>query len=84
MRMSYMTSASFNQNPSRAKRKANERPVVITDHGEASYVLVRYAEFEAHWKKPKSLFDALWDPSPVSDKDFDPARVDFDGRAVEF
>jgi len=84
MRMSYMTSASFNQNPSRAKKEANERPVVITDHGEASYVLVRYAEFEAHWKKPKSLFEALRDPSAVSDKDFDPARLDFDSRDVEF
>ncbi|MBA8880062.1 type II toxin-antitoxin system Phd/YefM family antitoxin [Phyllobacterium myrsinacearum] len=82
--MSYMSSASFNQNPSRAKKEANEGPVVITDHGQESYVLVRYAEFEAHWKKPKSLFEALRDPSPISDKEFDPARVDLDGRDVEF
>jgi PHD/YefM family antitoxin component YafN of YafNO toxin-antitoxin module len=83
MRMSYMTSASFNQNPSKAKKKANERPLVITDHGEASYVLVRYAEFEANWKRPKSLFEALRDPGAASDKVFDPARVGFDGRDVE-
>lgn len=84
MRVSYMTSASFNQNPSKAKKAANERPVVITDHGEASYVLVRYAEFAAHWKRPASLLEALRDPHPVSDKDFDPDRTGFEGRDVDF
>ena len=34
MRVSYMTSASFNRNPRKAKKKADEGPVVITDHGE--------------------------------------------------
>lgn len=83
MKFSFMTSASFNQNPSRAKKEANERPLVITEHGEASYVLVRYSDFEANWRKSKSLLDALRDPSPDSDADFEPERLDFDRRDVE-
>ncbi|UIK13975.1 type II toxin-antitoxin system Phd/YefM family antitoxin (plasmid) [Rhizobium leguminosarum] len=50
-----MTSAAFNQNPSKAKKEASEQPLVITDHGEAAYVLVSYAEFQANWKAPKTL-----------------------------
>ncbi|MDC7746055.1 type II toxin-antitoxin system Phd/YefM family antitoxin [Rhizobium binxianense] len=83
MRMSFMTSACFNQNPSKAKREASERPLVITDHGEATYVLVSYAEFQANWKAPKTLFEALRDPQ-ADEKEFEPARLDFDSRTVEF
>jgi PHD/YefM family antitoxin component YafN of YafNO toxin-antitoxin module len=84
MRLSFMTSAVFNQNPSRAKKEADSHPLVITDHGEASYVLVRYSDFQAHWRKPKSLLDALRDRNSTKDKVFDPDRVDFAGRDVKF
>ncbi len=84
MRVSYMTSASFNQNPSKAKKKADERPLVITDHGEASYVLMRYDEFEANWKKPESLYEALRDPHATAEGDFEPDRLTFDDRDVTF
>jgi PHD/YefM family antitoxin component YafN of YafNO toxin-antitoxin module len=83
MRVSYMTSASFNQNPSKAKKKADERPLVITDHGEAAYVLMRFSEFQANWK-PKSLYDALRDPNATVEGDFDPDRQTFDDRDVAF
>lgn len=84
MRMTYMTSAVFNQNPSKAKKEADEQPLVITDHGKASYVLMRYADFKAHWRQSKSLLDALRDPNAVSDKEFEPGRVDLGGRDVKF
>ncbi|MBX4935948.1 type II toxin-antitoxin system Phd/YefM family antitoxin (plasmid) [Rhizobium bangladeshense] len=83
MRMSFMTSAAFNQNPSKAKKEASERPLVITDHGEAAYVLVSYAEFQANWKAPKTLFSALRDPR-ADQREFVPERVGFDDRTVEF
>ena len=41
MKVSSVTSAAFNQNPSRARREADKQPLVITEHGKASYVLVR-------------------------------------------
>ncbi|MBX5000194.1 type II toxin-antitoxin system Phd/YefM family antitoxin [Rhizobium lentis] len=83
MRMSFMTSAAFNQNPSKAKKEASERPLVITDHGEAAYVLVSYAEFQANWKAPKTLFSALRDPR-ADEREFEPERIGFDDRTLEF
>ncbi|NEI32831.1 type II toxin-antitoxin system Phd/YefM family antitoxin [Rhizobium leguminosarum] len=83
MKMSFMTSAAFNQNPSKAKKEASEQPLVITDHGEAAYVLVSYAEFQANWKAPKTLFAALRDPG-ADEREFEPERLDFDNRTVEF
>jgi prevent-host-death family protein len=83
MTLSYMTSASFNQNPSKARQAANENPLVITDHGKPTHVLLTYAEFEAKWAKPKSIAEALYDPDG-SDQDFDPPRVSFENREIEF
>ncbi|MBX4957493.1 type II toxin-antitoxin system Phd/YefM family antitoxin [Rhizobium lentis] len=82
MRMSFMTSAGFNQNPSKAKKEASERPLVITDHGQAAYVLVSYAAFQATWKAPKTLFSALRDPR-ADEREFEPERIGFD-RTLEF
>lgn len=84
MRMSFMTSAAFNRNPSKAKKTADDRPLVITDHGEASYVLVSYSEFKANWRKPKTLCDALRDPLVKDDRSFEPPRVSFDDRTIDF
>ena len=86
MAMTYalMTSADFNQNPSKAKKAANDGPLVITEHGEASYVLVRYSDFESNWKKSKSLYDALCHKDSRFDDDFTPERVSFEGRDVDF
>lgn len=84
MTLSYMTSATFNQNPSKARQAANENPLVITDHGKPTHVLLTYEEFEAKWKKPKSALSALCDPNPATDDDFDPPRLSFKNRKVEF
>ena len=84
MRMSFMTSAVFNQNPSKAKKQADRQPLVITDHGEASYVLVRYSDFQVHWRKSKRLLDALRDPNAATSKDFEPDRVSFGDRSIDF
>jgi PHD/YefM family antitoxin component YafN of YafNO toxin-antitoxin module len=79
MRLRYMTSTLFSKNPGKAKKIADKGPVVITDHGKAAYVLVRYAEFQANWR-PKSLYDALRDPHATVDGDFDPDRLSFTDR----
>ena len=41
-----LTSREFNQDTGRAKTAANEAPVVITDRGKPSHVLVSYEEYE--------------------------------------
>ena len=84
MPLASMSSGDFNQNPSKAKKAANEGPLVITEHGEARYVLVRYNDFKDHWRKTKSLYDALNHMSSGFDDDFTPERASFEGRDVEF
>ena len=84
MSFASMTSADFNQNPSKAKKAANDGPLVITEHGEASYVLVRYSDFKDHWRKARSLYDALNQKESRFDDDFMPERTGFKGRDVEF
>lgn len=37
-----ISSREFNQNPSEAKRAAEDGPVIVTDRGEPAFVLLRY------------------------------------------
>ena len=73
MRLSRMTSA---------KKQAAKGPLVITDHGEAAYVLMRYEEFEASWPKPKSLYEALRDPHATVEGEFAPDSCSLEDRDV--
>lgn len=84
MRLSRMSSASFNRNPSKAKKQADKGPLVITDHGEPAYVLMRYEEFEASWRKPKSLYDALRDPHATVEGDSARDRLPLEERDIAF
>jgi prevent-host-death family protein len=59
-----MTSRDFNQHTGRAKAAADHGPVVITDRGRPTHVLLSHAEFERLTKKapaPKhmSVLEAL-------------------------
>jgi len=70
-----ISSRSFNQNPSRAKREAVAGPVIITDHGVPSFVLLRYDA----WKQNavatprRSLLDVLRADDDIT---FEPPRFD--------
>jgi len=44
--MPALTSREFNQDVARAKRAANEGPVIITDRGRPAYVLLRYHTYK--------------------------------------
>ncbi|HEY9012808.1 MAG TPA: type II toxin-antitoxin system Phd/YefM family antitoxin [Devosia sp.] len=59
-----MTSREFNQHTGRAKAAAAHGPVIITDRGEPTHVLMSHAEYEKlsskqKPKKPMSLLEAL-------------------------
>jgi PHD/YefM family antitoxin component YafN of YafNO toxin-antitoxin module len=84
MPLASMTSGDFNQNPSKAKKAANDGPLVITEHGEARYVLVRYSDFKDHWRAPKSLYDAMNHADSQFDDVFEPERASLAGRDVAF
>jgi prevent-host-death family protein len=56
--MSTVTAAEFNQRPSQVKRAAESEPVVITEHGRPSFVLLTYAEYQRLLRTPGDL--AQW------------------------
>lgn len=90
--MKTMTSRDFNQDVGRAKRMAREEPVIITDRGRPSHVLMSHESFEtmrsavpaAEPDKPMTLFDIFADPSPEADFDFEVPRWGVEQHTVEF
>jgi prevent-host-death family protein len=44
--MPTLTSREFNQDVARAKRAANQGPVIITDRGRPAYVLMRHETYQ--------------------------------------
>jgi len=54
-----VTAAEFNQRPSQVKRAAEDEPVVITDHGRPSFVLLTYAEYQRLLRTASDLAEWL-------------------------
>lgn len=86
-----MSSREFNQNTSRAKKAADAGPLVITDRGSPAYVLLRYEDYEALQKREnsapergRSLADAINDPRPEADFEFEIPRMEWKLREVDF
>ena len=75
MRKTILSSREFNQDLAAAKRAAKEGPVVVTDRGEAAFVLLTHADYRrlAGGEHP-SLADLLDDPNG-SDIEFDPPKL---------
>src|SRR4051794_20804050 len=76
-----MTSREFNQDTARAKRAARNGPVFITDRGKPSHVLLTMEEYERleHPEetpgRPKSLAEALADPRPEADFEWEAPKL---------
>lgn len=83
MGTSSLTSRELNHDVGRAKKAAEAGPVVITDRGRPSHVLMTYGEFERLTGKRHNLVDALSMPS-LSSIDFDPPRAIIAAREVDF
>ena len=71
-----MSSREFNQDTAHAKRAAKNGPVIITDRGKPSHVLISMEEYQRLEKKPRSLADALADNRPEADFDWEPPRLE--------
>ncbi|ANM13403.1 MULTISPECIES: type II toxin-antitoxin system Phd/YefM family antitoxin [Rhizobium] len=82
MNVTSLSSRELNHDVSRAKKAAQNGPVIITDRGKPSHVLMTYDEFERLTGKRRSLIDALSMPG-LSDIDFDPPRVEIAPRGVD-
>lgn len=79
-----MNARMFNQKLSAAKRAAEESPVVVTDRGRPTHVLMSYAEYERLKGNRISVLDFFADRRPEADFDFDPPRDKSLPREVDF
>jgi prevent-host-death family protein len=76
MPVTTISSREFNQHVSRAKRAADEGPVVITDRGEPTYVLLRHDAYRQLTGETPSILDQLRQPGGDEyDFEFDPPRM---------
>jgi hypothetical protein len=74
------SSREFNQDTGRAKSAAKRGPVIITDRGQPSHVLLTFVDYQQLIGRQENIIDLLGAPSGVEDADLriaslrDPAR----------
>ncbi|MGI6247741.1 MAG: type II toxin-antitoxin system Phd/YefM family antitoxin [Pseudochelatococcus sp.] len=73
MKTTTLSSAELGRNIAKAKKAAVNGPVIVTDRGKPSHVLLTYDEFEKLTGERRSLAVALAMPG-LSDIEFDPPR----------
>jgi len=78
--MTTLTARHLNQDLARAKRAAQEGPVIIADRGRPAHVLMSWAEYQRLTGARPGLSQALSMPG-LSDVEFDPPRLDLGGRS---
>jgi len=69
-----LSSREFNQDTSRAKRAAKHGPVLITDRGRPSHVLLTVEEYQKLTEGQKSIVDLLGMPQAAA-VEFEPPRM---------
>jgi prevent-host-death family protein len=69
-----LSSREFNQDTGRAKRAARKGPVVITNRGKPSFVLLSAEEYKKMSGKRESIAEMLYMPG-AAEIDFEPPRM---------
>jgi prevent-host-death family protein len=82
MPITTLTSREFNQDTARAKRAAAKGPVVITDRGAPSHVLLSYDRYLA-LSGGTSDIAALLGMVEGADIDFEPPKAGIAGRSAD-
>ncbi|NRP75381.1 hypothetical protein ILFOPFJJ_06304 [Ensifer psoraleae] len=82
MGITTLSSRELNHDVSSAKKAAKSGPVIITDRGKPSHVLMTYDEFERLTGNHRSLVEALAMPG-LSAIDFEPPCVEIGPREVD-
>lgn len=77
-----MTARELNRDVSAAKRAANEGPVMITDRGEAAYVLLSIDDFRALQHDEEDIVTRLRMDDDI-DVDFGPVSREFSLKVPE-
>jgi prevent-host-death family protein len=63
--MKLLTSREFNRDVSLAKRAAHVEPVLITDRGQPTHVLMSIADFRRFTGESENILELLAMPEPV-------------------
>lgn len=74
MRVTTISSRQFNQDTGAAKQAANAGPVIITDRGRPSHVLLSMESYQTLSGNQRSLLEAIAQPTD-DDFDFEPPRL---------
>ena len=74
MTVATISSREFNQDVSRAKRAADEGPVIITDRGTPAYVLMRHDMYRRLAGGFPNILELLSEPG-VEEIEFHPPRL---------
>ncbi|MCX8282085.1 type II toxin-antitoxin system Phd/YefM family antitoxin [Phyllobacterium sp. 0TCS1.6C] len=82
MGITTLSSRELNHDVSSAKKAAKGGPVIITDRGKPSHVLMTYDEFERLTGRHRSLVDALA-MTGLSSIDYEPHRIEIEPRDVD-
>lgn len=76
-----ISSREFNQDIGSAKRKSVIDPVVITDRGKPTHVLLSYADYEKMLAAQPKVTDLL---SLAHEVDFEPSKMSITPKPVDF
>lgn len=82
MSMTSFSSREVNHDVSKAKKAAQAGPVIITDRGKPSHVLMTYSEFERLTGRRRNLVDVLSMPG-LSKTDLDIPRAEIVTREID-
>ena len=74
MAITTLSSREFNQDTSRAKKAAKRGPVIITDRGRPSHVLMTIEEYRKITGKKENILELLAMPE-AAEIEFEPARL---------
>jgi prevent-host-death family protein len=77
-----LSSREFNHDTGGAKRATGQGPVIITDRGRPSHVLLSIRDYEALTRKAASIVDLLAMPHAAA-VEFEPPRLGRITRPVE-
>ena len=66
-----LSSREFNQDTGRAKRATRRGPVVITDRGRPSHVLLTFEDYSRLTSRGRNVIDLLGAPAGVEDVELD-------------
>jgi PHD/YefM family antitoxin component YafN of YafNO toxin-antitoxin module len=77
--MSTMSSQEFNRNPTSAKRKADEGPVYVTEHGRPAYVVINIDEYRRLKGEPETDLVTALQMDEYHDVELPPVKIDIRG-----